>query len=417
MSLIIDPNATPAPEVATTGAAASATPEVGAGTTTPAAETTTTPAAPTSVRDVIAARRAELAAGGTTWAEQQRNADGTFGTKPGAAATDPAATPTADDTTPPAADTPAETDEAPELVPVKLPGRRADDPEIEHPLPPEIAERVAQLRNGYMRGEEIRAARGEIQEQRAQVVAVQSALNLDPVGFLTSAGDDGQPLIPAAHRQELVLSLLASDPQLYESVVTELSTWDRSEAERRAAVAEIEARKAQRASELQQQRDRASRDAEAAEQAAGERSRSIVAAIDALRPADQDADVYRDAAIDRVIEIKNELGLTAEQLTPERVRAILSRYPVAASAAAAAQGATTPATAAGNPAPAAKPAAPPAPAADTGKRLVEARERKEGAAAVVTPGAGAAPLNITPPPNQTVKQRIDWARKNGIFRG
>ena len=61
-----------------------------------------------------------------------------------------------------------EGDEETERHVAMLPGRQPDDPDVEIEVDdPELAERINQLKNGYMRGEEVRATMAEVQAAQA----------------------------------------------------------------------------------------------------------------------------------------------------------------------------------------------------------------------------------------------------------
>lgn len=104
---------------------------------------------------------------------------------------------------------------APTSIVVKVPGRHSDDPDYEIELPheaQEAAERLAQLRNGYLRGEEVRAAREQVLAREAALEERMDSILVDPVGFV------GQHLDPT-DRAKLALHLL-TDPGIRQLTLT-----------------------------------------------------------------------------------------------------------------------------------------------------------------------------------------------------
>jgi hypothetical protein len=182
----------------------------------PAAPAPTAPAAPAApapgvspLQAFIDAKRAEVAAGsGSLFPSQApapapapelpRNPDGTFAPRPGDPESPYAPEPISDEGDGASQDpsqgdgsTPQETPhvdgEAPadEALRVAIPGRHPNAPDVEIVVDdPEVAERLRQLRNGFMRGEEVRQAQAYVESERAQLDEIATRLQIDPEGFL-----------------------------------------------------------------------------------------------------------------------------------------------------------------------------------------------------------------------------------------
>lgn len=165
-------------------------------------------------------------------------------------------------------------DAAAEALRVALPGRQPTDPDVEIEVTdPEVAERLRQLRNGFMRGEDVRQAQRENTEARTEIAALQDQIQTDPAGFVA---DQLAPEI----RVEVALQLLA-DPGLLEQIAPEVDALldpERAEMVR----AKLETRRYQLKETLRQHADER-RHVQAQVQ-------QIRAAVEALIPEDWDAE-------------------------------------------------------------------------------------------------------------------------------
>lgn len=211
---------------------------------------------PPNLAEALARRRQSLAA-----SRQPRSEAGQFsaGGAPAQGAPSPDGEPeTPADPTPegeepaPEAEPEPETPESeeepePELIRVALPARRADEPPVEIEVnDPEVAERLRQLNNGFLRGEEVRSQREAIQKEQGELAAVRDQAAFDPVGFVLDS-------LPEALRPDVALQLLAN-PQVWEQVAEHVeSLFDQGRAE--VLRAKLDARRYQLREELRSQRD------------------------------------------------------------------------------------------------------------------------------------------------------------------
>lgn len=92
-----------------------------------------------------------------------------------------------------------------------LPGRHPDDPDIEIEVDdPAVAERINQLRNGFMRGEQIRAATAELQGAQDELYKIEEHFTYDPAGFVLEN-------VEADQRATVALGLLV-DPGVWKAL-------------------------------------------------------------------------------------------------------------------------------------------------------------------------------------------------------
>lgn len=115
---------------------------------------------------------------------------------------------------------------------VSLPARHADDEDIRVPIDPQILEelgmdaeevtqRFAQLRNGYARRQEAEAIVAEVEEDRAELDAIQVELESDPAGFIMGAVS---PKLRPQIAEELILQL---DDEAFARIAQKVQSWSR----------------------------------------------------------------------------------------------------------------------------------------------------------------------------------------------
>jgi uncharacterized protein YdaU (DUF1376 family) len=186
----------------------------------PAAAPAPTPTV-SPLQAMIAAKREALATGGTAGLfaapatetpsatppatpSQPRNPDGTFASvQP--PATEPAAAATLDDAAPQDGDAPQDEPPPENALRVALPGRHPNAPDVEIEVDdPEVAERLRQLRNGYLRGEEVRTLQAAVDAERDELDQIATRLQVDPEGFLFEN-------IPPQRAASVALQILAQE--------------------------------------------------------------------------------------------------------------------------------------------------------------------------------------------------------------
>ncbi|MDH3291570.1 MAG: hypothetical protein OEO20_11565 [Gemmatimonadota bacterium] len=161
---------------------------------------------------------------------------------------DEAKPPESEDGKPP--DTTVEAGEAgegevdPDLI-VALPPRREGDDEFELVVEnKEAAERIRQLRNGYLAGSQVRALQETIDQERAQIEELEVWIGTDPAGFILQN-------VPATVIEDVALSLVFS-PDLFEKVKDKLQTAVEDDRERRVLMAELKAKRSDAKDTLRQ---------------------------------------------------------------------------------------------------------------------------------------------------------------------
>lgn len=278
---------------------------------------------------------------------------------------------------------------------VLLPGREGDE-EYEFVVEsPEAADRLRQLKNGYMRGNAVREAEADIQAKLSEVENVRQSVTFDPAGFVAEILQT-DPEFGAQQAEHLVLYLL-TQPDLYKRVGPKVAKLLSDPNEFRVVAAEQKAARLDARVEMQSrvEQDRAVR------QNLSEIQATVGAMLPPNLPPEQQQVAYSDMLRDlkeyadrhdlQVIPVHEIPTLLARRLTALGVNPVEA----ATRAAQAAQhnattavrhrspGAIRPAA----PTPAAPPAAPAAPPKPNGKRFVaSATKRRE--ASVPPAGAG-----------------------------
>ncbi len=294
------------------------------------------------------------------------------------------------------------------LLTVELPTRNKGEEAVAIKVPDkETAEALRHLKNGFMRGEEVRAERRQVEADKAELAYFQELAQVDPVGLVLEQMD------PAMH-PTLVKHLLAT-PGVVEEVISLLQKWDGNEDARRADVAELRAERATQAGEIRQTLEVKARAREV-----GRYVGETVQKLAALVPQDLQPAFVDDALVEvQKHYTANKLRgkIPADQF-PVVLATRLKVYGIDRARALAAvtdQPASPPASNAARPTgqAAEELAATAKGRTATGQRLVEAAKvRREVAAAVPGAGAGVSTPRIQPPAKQGIMERLNWARKN-----
>lgn len=375
----------------------------------------TAPEGPRTIEQAIAAYAAEDAPRPESHAEiQERDESGRFVAtetteEPAPEAEAPAA-PTADDeddeddAPPPATDAEADAppedaapedeakEEAPEGEPytLKLPGRREGDEDLEiqiDGLDAATQERLAQLRNGYLRGEEVRERDALVSAKEGELRAIAEDLAADPAGFLV------EHVAPAMQR-DTALALMARlmETDAYAEIVDKVNEWEQDPEARRTYLEEQEAHRPPPAEVRQNLSE-------------------VRAAVSAYLPEGADAAAVRDfqrdaySILTAYVNTKRIDSLDPAKV-PGLIAAVAEEYGFHAPTSKATEPPAPEATA---PAPAKAPAPEKIAAArQHGAKLVSASARRREATAVSPPGPGAVAQSGTPPKGQSIEDRIKW---------
>lgn len=296
------------------------------------------------------------------------------------------------------------------LLLVELPGRTQDGQAFQIKAPDrETAERLRQLRNGYMRGEEVRAAQLRVQGEREAIQEIETMLQADPEGFLFDK-------IPKERAAVVAVNLLLQD-EVWKEVGPMLKELAEDDGKRELAKLGLENERLRRRDEVKEdirQRGEMQRNAEQVRQA-------VALCIPDQLPPERQVELFRQL-VDAVGDYADHHRMT--RIDPRAVPVILAAQlreagidPVTAAltigSRGARNGAGRGAEAPREPAPraVARAATPPAP--PTGAQRVAAAAAQASAASVPAPGAAtpSAGTMSPPPKGQTVQERIDWYRK------
>jgi len=313
-----------------------------------------------------------------------------------------------------------------EFQTVKLPGRNPDDDDEEWEIAdPELAERINQLRNGYMRGEEAKRqisqaqkTRQEATQMREELEYVYESLAVDPINFVMDqvANDD--------IRKRLAVHLL-TDKDVFQAVAEEFDgkPWESPEMRARRSELELERRslkdKAVSAREkarivnnqtrtvLNVLRDLAAQVPERQAKSFGDLSIQQIQ----KHLSDNKMDYLDDAERDVVAILQRNGTLAAFGVDPSKRSSQDSQAPVQSQGGDSEGGAAKPAAPAQNTGSAASRTRTPVRARKGGRtadQLTAAKQKRQEAAATTRGGQGAAPTVTRPPEGQDVKERIKW---------
>ncbi len=285
---------------------------------------------------------------------------------------------------------PAEGEEAEaEPFTLKLPGRREEDEDLEvqiDGLDESTRERLAQLRNGYLRGEEYREKLGAVEARESELAGIAEELAEDPGGFLVEK-------VHPTMQKEAALALLARlmDSDAYDEIVERVNEWEQDPDKRRAFVeaqAESHPPREVRQNLLE--------------------VRNSVAAFVPEGAKPEEAGAFQREAFAVLTAYVSAKKL--DQLDPAKVPALIA-------AVAQEYGFHAPTPKAATPTPDADPAPAPAPAPEKieaarkhGAKLVTASARRREATAVSPAGPGAVAQSGTPPKGQSIEDRLKWYR-------
>lgn len=299
--------------------------------------------------------------------------------------------------------------EADEDLVVALPGRNAGE-EFEIEVDDqETKEALNRLRKGYMRREALHAEMESVKADRAEIEEIDTALAVDPAGFLLERVDRGK-------RVQVARALLFDD-EVWEELQDEiLEAEDPERREVRRLKSEKERREAADASRTEIQKARAAR------KAVAEISRNI----EDMVPAGMDPDRARrfqlaalSAAEDLTRRVRR-LDISRDELVGELSReGLLDRFGIDPKARPASKGAgagtgrgsgSSSASASKN----GQGSGDGDGGAQTASELKKARRRRKAVAGSASAGAGAPTATVELSKSTSVKDRINEVRKKGL---
>jgi hypothetical protein len=281
-----------------------------------------------------------------------------------------------------------------------LPPRREGEADVDvefRGLDQQTREDLARMRNGYMRGESFRQEMSQVSEIRDELLDIRDDLAQDPAGFIL--GHIHESFLPDTAR--VVLARLWENQEVADQLMDMIEGWNADPAKRAAFLQE------QQTASQQRQQERPPVEVRRAGRAL---NNAILGLIPEGTPQPRGRGFFVAAGEAlRAHIIENNL----EQLDPKEVPGLLTpllkgfgfeaptpkappadagrRTPAAAAAAAAGPGTAT--------------------ATDTGKTLAAASARRRSLTGVAPAGPTPAVTRPTPPPGQTVEQRLAWLEK------
>lgn len=288
-----------------------------------------------------------------------------------------------------------------EALVVGLPGRREGEDEVEIVAEnPEIAERLRQLKNAAVRGDQIKAREEKTERDQKQIEELEVYIGTDPAGFILAN-------VPAAVVDEVALSLI-THPEVWARIQEQIRALE-DPAELRIVTAELKAKRAESAGKLRQAVDD--------RRYAREQGKILKDSIAKMVPVTEGITESRRDTIVQTLEgeaarLIREKNL--EKVDPADLVLLLAGTlraqgiePMAAAAALAGK------------APTDKPA--PAKKRTSAKRkqptkaeLKTASDKRRKAAATTPPGASAPAARTKLPPGTRVEEAIKIAREKGI---
>lgn len=285
-------------------------------------------------------------------------------------------------------------------ITVLVPGRQPGDEDIELEVEDqELAERIAHLKSGFLRGEEVREREIQMNASEDSMAELSQAFEVDPAGFVMEYMEDKDELAQVA------LALLTL-PDVWKKISPQVDKLFTNEGELRTLQAEIKADRLEAKEKLTQ------RSAQRKENA--ENGRKLATAIDLMVPdslteARRDqliADLTRDTTdhISRnklgMLDVKDLVPILASRLETNGIDPLDARKAIQNGSRSRGKISTKKGLKK-------KP--------KTGQELAKASAKRKGAAAAPGPGKRAAPVQPTKlPAGQTIKERIAAARDKGL---
>ncbi len=292
-----------------------------------------------------------------------------------------------------------EEEEKEEPITVKVPGRQPDDEDIEIEVDDqELAERIAHLKSGFMRGEEVRKREGEIEASEGAMEELSDAFEIDPAGFVMQYVEEKD--LP-----QVVLALLTQKP-VWDALAETVDKLFGDAGELRTLQAESKAARLEARQTLQKRSDQRKSDAKTAKE--------LSEAIDLMVPETMAEKAREQLVMDLTRDttdhisrnkleefaVKDLVPLLAARLETNGIDPLDARKAIQ-------NGSRSRGKISTKKGPKKKP--------KTGKELAKASAKRKKVAAAPGPGKKAAPAQPTKlPAGQTIKERIAEAKKHGL---
>ena len=290
-------------------------------------------------------------------------------------------------------------DDEVKAITVTVPGRQPEDEDIELEVEDqELAERIAHLKSGFMRGEEVRQRMVQVDASEDAMEELSESFEVDPAAFVMKYTDEEN--LPA-----VVMSLL-TDGNVWDSLKVQIDKLFSNPQELRTAQAESKAARLEAAQKLttriKQRKENQETGAKLRDaidlmvpESMAEKARDILIA-DLTR--DTSDHITRNKLVG--LDVKDLVPILAERLESSGIDPLDARKAIL-------NGSRSRGKITTKKGPKKKP--------KTGQELVKASAKRKKVAAAPGPGKRAAPTQPTKlPAGQTIQERIAAAREHGL---
>jgi hypothetical protein len=290
-------------------------------------------------------------------------------------------------------------DDEVKAITVKVPGRQPEDEDIELEVEDqELAERIAHLKSGFMRGEEVRQREIQMNASEDAMEELSESFEVDPAAFVMKYTDEEN--LPA-----VVMSLL-TDGNVWDKLKTQIDKLFADPQELRTVQAESKSARLEAAQKLttriKQRKENQETGAKLRDaidlmvpESMAEKARDILIA-DLTR--DTSDHITRNKLVG--LDVKDLVPILAERLESSGIDPLDARKAIQ-------NGSRSRGKISTKKGPKKKP--------KTGQELVKASAKRKKVAAAPGPGKRAAPTQPTKlPAGQTIQERIAAAREHGL---
>jgi hypothetical protein len=289
-------------------------------------------------------------------------------------------------------------DEGKKPITVKMPGREPDSDDVEIEVDDEeTAERLNQMRNGFMRGEAVRKWESELQVVQNELQGISEQFEVDPAGFVIE-------YVEEADLPQTALALLVT-PGVWEKLEAVVDKLIGDPKELRTLQAEAKASRLETVAKLTKSREARAEQTQKGQQLKDAIDLIVPEALEGNKRAVLIQDLTRDVVehIDRnklqSLEVKDLPTIVAARLEANGIDPLEARTAIK-------DGARSRGKLSTKKGPKKKP--------KSGKELVKASKKRRSAAAAPGPGKKSAPAQPNKlPAGQSIKERLALVRKEG----
>ncbi len=294
-----------------------------------------------------------------------------------------------------------EEDAGKKSITVSVPGRHPNSEDMEIEVDDEeLAERIAHLKSGFMRGEEVREREQAMTASTDAMAALSEEFAVDPAGFVMQYTEDKEELANVA------LALLTV-PEVWESINAQVDKLFSDTGELRTLRAEIKANRLEAKDRLQKRAVLRKENAESGRKLGEAIDLMVPEGIDGTKREQLITDLTRDTT-DHIsrnklekLDVKDLVTILAGRLETNGIDPLEARKAIQDGSRSRGKITTK------KKRPEKKP--------KTGKELATASAKRKKVAAAPGPGRKAAPTQPTKlPAGMTIKESIAFARKKGL---